>query len=174
MTTFDLGQIQEFVASLDARMGPGMNGASENRATLGATLRDHGALCHEFTEKVREWGRTVFSGRIEFDPEVESVVRAEGALLSARAEDLRKLAVEAEAAGEGLEARGEFQATVDRMNQLLNHWVRPQLAVGPGPRHWQHVPPEWFEEARRQVAALPPLPADWPFSEEQRRELNLP
>ena len=163
MTTFDLVEVQNFVADLDARMSHGLD----------AVLQAHSSLCHEFTEKVREWGRSVFSGRIEFDPEVELVVRAEGARLASRAADLDKLGLAAGSIAENPEAMDTFRSAVERMNRLLNHWVRPQLAVGPGSRHWRHVTPEMVEEARRRVADLPSLPADWPFSEEQRRELGL-
>ncbi len=169
MTTFDLVQVQDFVASIDARMGPDLNGARDNHAALATALREHGELCHEFTEKVRAWGQAVFSGRIEFDPEVESVVRAEGARLANRVADLEKLGLAAGLADVTLGAMDAFRSAVERMNRLLNHWVRPQLAVGPGPRHWRHVTPEMIEEARRRVAALPPLPADWlPDDPEQR------
>ena len=78
MTTFDLVQIQDFVASLDARMGPGLNGESASQTALDAALRAHGELCLEFTEQVRGWRQAVFTGRIEFDPAVETVVLAEG------------------------------------------------------------------------------------------------
>jgi len=169
MTTFDLVQIQEFVAHLDSRMGPGLNGASESHAALATALRDHAELCHEFIEKVLEWRRAIFSGRIDFDPAVESVVRAEGTRLSARAEELQDLVAEAKAANVRLEGSDTFQTNVDRMNRLFNPWLRPQLAVGPGPRHWRHVTPEMIEEARRRIEALPPLPADWlPDDPEQR------
>ena len=169
MTTFDLVQVQDFVASLDARMGPDLDDARDNHAALAVALREHGELCHEFTEKVREWGRTVFCGRIELDLAVETVVRAEGARLAARAEDLRRLADQEVVPGAQLGSQCDFQTAVDRMNKLLDHWVRPQLAVGPGPRHWQHVTPEMVAEAQRRIAALPPLPADWrPNDPDQR------
>ncbi len=170
MTTFDLAQIQEFVASLDARMGPALNGVRASQAALDAALATHAALCHEFTEKLREWKRAVFTGRIEFDPEVETVIRAEGARLAARAEDLYDRGAEREAIDPDPFAP---RPPIARMNKLLTDWLRPQLAVGPGPRSWMHLTPEMIEVMRRQVAALPPLPADFPFTEDQRRRLGL-
>ena len=129
MTTFDLVQVQDFVASLDARLGPDPNGGWDSHAALNVALRDHGELCHEFTEEVRAWGRSVFSGRIEFDPLVEAVVRAEGARLAARAADLEDLGLTAGSTGETSGALDSFRPAVERMNRLLNHWVRPKLAV---------------------------------------------
>lgn len=175
MTTFDLVRIQDFVASLDARMGPGLNGARDDHAALAIALREHGELCREFTEKVREWGRSVFSARVEFDPKVESVFLAEGSRLSARAKDLRGLAASVETVGASPDGATGFETEVGRLDHLLKHWIRPQRSVGPGPRSWQHLTPEMVEERRRRIADLPPLPADWvPADPEQRaRYLKL-
>ncbi len=173
MTTFDLVEVQNFVADLDARMNHGQNGEGSVRVALDAIFRDHASLCHEFTEQVRSWRLAVFSGRTEFNHEVESVLLAEGTRLAVRSEDLRAREREVGLAEPISEVHGEFQAAVDRMNQLMDRWVRPRLSVGPGPRHWQHVTPQMIEEARRRVEALPPLPANWPFTEEQKRALGL-
>ena len=54
MTTFDLVEIQEFAASLDERMGPDLNGARDDHVALASAIQNHGELCHEFTEQVRE------------------------------------------------------------------------------------------------------------------------
>lgn len=171
--TFDLVQVQDFVAGLDARMGDGASRADPEQAAAHLALRDHAGLCHEFTEKVREWGRAVFGGWIEFDPEVELVSRSEGSKLAARAADLQHLGADTVAAGPGFATQDDFQAAVARMSKLLDHWVRPQLSVGPAARHRRNLSPEVMEEARRRLAALPPLPADFPFTEEQRRALGL-
>ena len=121
MTTFDLVQVQDFVAGLDARMGRGLNGAAQEPAALDQLLRDHAELCREFTEKVREWGRAVFGGRIEFDPEVESVVRAEGARLADRAADLEELGLLAGSNGARPGALDAVRTTVEGVNRLLSH-----------------------------------------------------
>ena len=169
MTTFDLVQIQDFVASLDARMGPALNGATDSQAALDAALRDHANLCHEFTEQVRAWRQAVFSGRIEFDPEVETVILAEGARLAARAEDLWNRGAQPGPVELKLTNLSAPQPSIEWMNYLLNPWLRPKLAVGPGPRNWMYLTPEMIEEGRRRIAALPPLPADWmPADPEQR------
>ncbi len=56
-----------------------------------SALREHGELCHEFTEKVREWGRRFSTAGSSSTLKVESVFRAEGSRLAARADDLRGL-----------------------------------------------------------------------------------
>jgi hypothetical protein len=71
MTTFDLAEVRGFAADLDARMDRCDNGEGTECARLDAALRHYVELCCEFREGVREWWREVFSGRVEFDPEVE-------------------------------------------------------------------------------------------------------
>ena len=163
------------MASLAARMGPALNDAAASQTMLDAALRDHAELCHEFTETVRAWRQAVFSGRIEFDPEVETVVLAEGARLAARIEDFWNRGAKPGPVTLDLTDPFAPQPPIERLNHSLRHWVRPQLAVGPGPRNWMYLTPEMIEEGRRRIAKLPPLPADWmpDDSEQQARSRKL-
>ena len=173
MTTFDLVEIRDFVAGIDSRMGPPLNGTRDDPAALAAARRNHAAICREFVATVREWRRLIFSGRIELDPAVEALVRAEAAQLAARADDLHPPGPSPEAPGPPPDDLGEFLAAVEPVRQMVRSWSTPRLAVGPGPRSWMHQTPEMIEEGRRRLATLPPLPADWPFTDEQRRALGL-
>ena len=173
MTIFDLVQVRDYIAELDARMiRDDARASMDAEATVtDADLRRHAALCDEFVAQVRAWCHSIFTGRTAFDPAVESVWLDEGARLSARTRLLTRLAPADARGDEGLIA---CRAASDRLGRLFNPWLRPQLAVGPGPRSWMHQTPEMIEEGRRRIADLPPLPADWPFTDEQRRALGLP
>ena len=169
MTTFDLAAVQSFVADLDARMTPvATTTTTPAPPDRDGMLRDHAALCHEFVEEIRAWGQAVFTGRIGFEEPVEVVFRAEGARLAARAATLQGDM----ALTEDPILIEDFRENVARLNKFLDQWIRPQLAVSPGPRSWMHITPEMAETIRRRVAELPPLPADWlPDDPDQRARL---
>src|SRR5262249_19062861 len=86
MMTFDLADVHSFTADLDARMERCDNGEGMYCATIDATLEHYAKLCCEFTERVRQWGREIFAGRVAFDPEVEAHFRKKGEELHSRAE----------------------------------------------------------------------------------------
>jgi hypothetical protein len=66
-----------------------------------------------------------------------------------------------------------LQAAFSELDRLLNRWVTPKLAVGPSATRWKYPYQAATEEEIRQVAALPPLPADWePIDLDQRERFR--
>jgi len=171
MTTFDLVEVRGFAADLDARMTRCQNGEGMECATLDAALRHHASLCCEFTDKVRLWGREVFAGRVAFDPEVESVWLIEGSRLYTRAMEMCAHSQGAGAPCYILEGQDVLLRALWGLYRLLKGWVTPKLAVGPSARQGLVLDPAAAEEARRRVASLPPLPADWKPDDPQQQAM---
>jgi len=161
MTTFDLSEVRRFAADLDARMNRCDNGEGMECATLDDSLLHYAALCWEFREGVRQWGRAVFSGRVKFDPEVEIVLIGEGTRLYKRADERFAYSRQEEADCFSLDNTTRLGAALKTLSQLLNPWITPKLAVGPSARQELSLTPSVAEEVRRRIEALPPLPVEW-------------
>ncbi len=161
MTKFDLAAVREFAANLDVRMNQCDNGEGTECMDLDNTLRHYASLCCEFRDGVRQWGQAVFRGRIAFDPEVERVWKDEGTQLYNRACDLLSYGDTAEIPCYVLDGVGALRSSLLGLHQLLTLWVTPKLAVAPSARQKLEMTPSAVEEAKRRIAALPPLPADW-------------
>ncbi len=182
MTTFDLVEVREFTATIDARLKQCDNGEGTVCATLEESLRHYAGLCDEFREGVRAWGRAVFSGLVVFDPEVERLVLVEGKRL------LDQTVAKADHAGAMesnhtqltdsgccyvLDGLPTLRSALRKLSQFFDPWVTPGLSVGPAARVRRHHTTEQFEAIRLRLAAMPPLPADWqPDDPEQRRALQ--
>ena len=173
MTTFDLAEVRDFTAGIGTRMDRCLDGEGTECAPMDAALRHFAELCREFCDQVRRWGDAVFSGRVEFDPEVERVLKEEGWRLHSR---VTKARGRAEMNGLHLDAPSELnavQAAFSELDRLLNRWLTPKLAVGPSPTRWKYPHQAATEEEVRQVATLPPLPADWePIDPDQRERFR--
>ncbi len=171
MTTFELAEVRAFVAGLDTQVSRCENGEGMECATLDDALRYHATLCCQFCSAVREWGKAVFSGRVAFDPEVETVWRTEASDLFVLASEMYALGVKADVPCWELEGRDALGAALWDMHRLFSRWVTPKLAVGPAARHQPALSAGEVEEARRRIDALPPLPADWqPATPKQQRQ----
>jgi hypothetical protein len=171
MTTFDLAEVRNFAADLDARMDRCDNGEGMVCSTLDATLRHYAALCCEFREHVRGWGRAVFAGRVAFDPSVEQVWHDGCSHLARRAFDVLMLGEKAEVPCGELDGKVALAYALLELYRLLDGWVTPQLAVGPSARRGLNLPPAAAEEVRRRLESLPPLPADWEPADPRRQKL---
>lgn len=173
MTAFDLAEVRSFAADLDARMNRCDNGEGMECASLDDALRHYAALCCEFRESVRQWGRAVFAGRVAFDPEVERVWLDEGVRLYSRAVETLAYGQQAEGPCYTLDGQAVLQSALWDMYQLIRKWVTPKLAVGPSARQGLPLIPAVSEEVRRRIDALPPLPADWqPSDPRQQSQLK--
>jgi hypothetical protein len=162
MTTCNLAEVRAFTADVDARMDQCDNGEGVYWATIDATLKLYAQLCCEFTEGVRHWGREIFAGRLAFDPEVETVWRHKGEALRRRAENWLALGrLDGVQPCYELENLNALEAALGRLQILLDEWLTPKRALGPGARQGSPLSPAALEEARWRLDALPPLPADW-------------
>jgi hypothetical protein len=171
MTTFDLAGVHEFTADIGTRMDRCDDGEGAECATLDHVLRHYAQLSCEFIEGVRRWGDAVFSGRAKFDPEVERVWKEEGWRLHARAMELLGRGQGTAGSGSILEGRQALQSALWDLDRLLRGWVAPKLAVGPSARRRLVPGQAATAEELRQVASLPPLPADWEPDEPGQRAL---
>lgn len=171
MTNFDLVEVRNFAANLDARIEQCDNGEGMECANLDATLQQYAKLCCELRDKVREWGRAVFTGRVAFDPEVEQVWMDECFQLYVRAAEMASHGLKAESSCWVLDGQGQLQAALWGLYQLLNPWVTPHLAVGPSARQRAALSQAATDEARRRIEALPRLPADWRPDDPRQRSL---
>lgn len=171
MTRFDLAGVHEFTVGIGTRMDQCDDGEGAECATLDSALRRYAKLCCEFIEGVRGWGDAVFSGRAKFDPEVERVWRDEGQRLQTRAMELLGRGQRIEGPCYTLEGRQTLQSALWDLDRLLRGWVTPKPAVGPSARR-RFIPGQAAtEEELRQVASLPPLPAEWEPDEPGQRAL---
>ena len=161
MTTFDLAEVRNFAANLDARMDLCDNGEGMECANIDATLRHYANLCCEFRKGVRQWGRSVFSGQVAFDPEVEKVLQDEGHRLLTRAAEMLAYGQQAEVPCYALGGQAALQSTLLGLYMLLDKWVSPKLAVGPSARQGLDLEPAAAEAAKLKIGSLPPQPADW-------------
>jgi hypothetical protein len=160
MTTFDLAGVRDFTAAMDARMERCDTEEGTECAKLDAILRRYAELCREFGDHVRGWGDAVFTGRVDFDPEVERLWREEGSRLRARAMEAWQCGQAAEGTYFILEGLDSLRAAIDELGRLLQGWVTPKLAVGPAAKRWRYPDQAATEEERRRVASLPPRPAN--------------
>lgn len=171
MMTFDLADVRRFTADLDARMDQCDNGEGMECANLDGTLRHYAALCCEFCERVRQWGRAIFYGQAAFDPEVEKLWLDEGIELYRRASGLWAYGQEMKGECFVLQNGAALGAALWRLERLLSAWVTPKPAIAPLARHGVALTGAAKEEAQKRVDALPPLPADWQPTDPRRRPL---
>jgi hypothetical protein len=171
MTTFDLTEVRAFAADLDARMDRCDNGEGMECATLDASLSRYAELCCAYINEVRQWGRAVFTGQVEFDREVERVLLDEGSRLQSRAKALCARGQRAEGPCYVIEGHRSLQAALWELDRLLRPWVTPARAIGPLARQGLTLDDPVAEEASRRVASLPPLPEDWQPSDPRLRAM---
>jgi hypothetical protein len=172
MTTFDLPEALGFASDLDAGMDRCDNNEGPESPTLDDVLQTYAQLCREFCDQIRQWGDAVFSGRSEFDTEVERVLKEGGSRLYARASAILAYARQrAVMSSPPYESHLALHAALWDLDRLLKGWVTPKLAVGPSAKRWRHPEQAATEEGRRRVASLPPLPADWQPHDPQLRAL---
>lgn len=159
MTTFDPADVRAFAANLNARMDQCDDG--KEFTDLDGTLRQYAAVCCEFCNRCREWGRAIFSGRVAFDPEVERIWLREGFRMQARASELWEHCLAGSRESFVLERGAALGSALHCLERLLFDWVTPKLAIAPLARRGLGVTPADATEVQRRIDALPPLPADW-------------
>ena len=158
MTTFDLAEVREFAADLDARMDRCDNGEGMECANLENSLRHYAKTCCEFREKVIQWARAVFTGRAALDMDDEVMLLEKGAGLYHRAVALLAYAEETCFV---VDASAELRSALWELYLMFQEWVTPRLAVGPSARQGLPLDPAAAEMARQRIKSLPPLPANW-------------
>jgi len=161
MPNFDLVEVENFVADLEARITRCENGEGMECTTIDELIRHHGMVCFEFIDRVRAWANGIFSGQIAFDEEVERLWKTEGARLLSRAKEMYDRGKRAEEECYILDGRSCIMWAGCELAVLLEGWISPKLAIGPAARHNPVLPTSAALEAESKIASLPPLPADW-------------
>lgn len=172
MTTFELNDVRAFADELDADIARCESGEGLECTSLEMVLEYYAGLCCKYVDAVRAWGRAVFAGRVAFDNEAERILRAEGQRLYSQAAEMTAYSRQAERECYELEGCRRLEAALWHMQGLLENWVTPKLAVGPTARQGLPLGPAEAEEARRRIAALPPLPADWEPTDPRLRAMH--
>lgn len=168
MTTFDLAEVSDYAADLEARRVRCDNGEGMECANLDAELLHYTGLCREYLVNCRDWYRGVFSGRLRCEPAVERVWREYGQrLLNGSAEKLRRAE-----ADDGVcyivSGQSRFADVVRELERFVSNWVTPTLAVAPSARRKLNLTDAEIAEVRRRLDDMPPVPADW-----QPRDVTL-
>jgi hypothetical protein len=173
MTTFNLAEVHDFTAGIGTRMERCLHGEGAEWATLDDALKNYARLCREFIDGVRQWKDAIFHGRAEFDPQVEVLLKEEGRRLHSGALDRYTHGRQSEVSSSPSENLDALAAALRDLERLLAFWVTPKIAVGPSATRWKYPHQAATEEEIRQVATLPPLPADWePIDPDQRERFR--
>ncbi|MGL6075536.1 MAG: hypothetical protein ACRC8S_15385 [Fimbriiglobus sp.] len=122
--------------------------------TLEAKLRTYAKKCQEFQKHIKEWAGAVFSGREPFDEAVEKLWQEEGWKLHDRADHLLNEGKAQEALCYFLAEKRTLHNSLLELKSILEHWVRPQLAVGPAARLGLRVSPEEASAIKQRLAGL--------------------
>ena len=154
MTTFDLAEVREFTATIDARLKQCDNGEGMGCSSIEGSLRHYATECRKFRQEVCNWALAVFSGRIVFDAKVEEFVLKEGQRLLGRAVAKAEYADRMEYGCYMLEGRVALKDALMDLARLLNPWVRPQLSVGPAPRADLILTTEQKQEINTRIATI--------------------
>lgn len=154
MASSDLDEVRNFVAGIDDRMGHCADVEGAGGADPDAATRCQADLCLEFIERVKQWGRDVFRGKIPFEPEVEAVFRGEGDRLLSRALDLIGRGQESGGSSADGASRDRLRGATEELERLLRTWVTPGLSVSPSARGGLKLEGEALEAVRRKVESM--------------------
>jgi hypothetical protein len=171
MTTFELDEVRSFAANLDAQMDRCDNGEGIECATIDATLAHYTEVCRRFCCEVRLWARSVFTGRTQYQAEVEKAFTDAGFELFVRAKEMswhgERLIPECFEFSGG----NDLKSVLWMMEALLDDWITPKLAVGPAARRPFDADSEVDERSKSAIDLLPPLPPDWEPTDQKLRVL---
>ena len=127
MTTFDLADVNTFVADLDAQMDHCDNSEGIDRAKPDEILGRYAKVCCSYRIHVRQWARAVSADAAVYDPRVEQTLRNKGHQLYCRALEICQR-------GQGNEAPSYelviLESALWELYRLFRCWVSPQPAVG--------------------------------------------
>jgi hypothetical protein len=124
-----------------------------SRTTIEAKISTYTEECQDFQKRIREWARAVFAGQEHFDEAIEKVWQAEGWKLYRRVKSFTLELRDDQAVGTliGVDLLTQAQ---EELRTILEHWVRPQLAVGPAARMGLRVSAEEASAIRERLASL--------------------
>jgi hypothetical protein len=175
--TLDLAAVRRFTDDLNEQVRRCENGEGTICSDRDASIHHYVRLCANLHDYIGQWAHAVFSGRLEFDPEVDSLLNAEARRLLRRAKRVAARGRVMDGECFELKALDALHYHIVHFDYLLENWVKPRIAVSPGPRTQLSQPAA--EEIAQRIASLPPMPKDWRpsdpdqlvFFQKQREEL---
>jgi len=157
--TLDLPAVRRFTDDLTERLRRCDNGEGSICSNLDQMINHYVQLFGELRTCVNDWARSVFTSRIEFDQEVENVLKAESRYILRRA---KQIAAQGRAMGEecfALEGLNALHFHIADFDYLLENWVSPRRSVSPAPRLRTSTEVELHMLER--LKRLPMLSSDW-------------
>lgn len=157
--TLDLAAVRRFTDDLNEQVRRCENGEGMICSNLDESISHYVHLCLQLRRFINEWARAVFSGEIEFDPEVDALLNSEARRLLRRA---KRVAARGRAMdGECFELGDldDLHYQVADFDYLIENWVKPRLAIAPSPRI--PIPEAAATEIAERLRKLAPLPSGW-------------
>lgn len=157
--TLDLAAVRRFTDDLNDQVRRCENGEGITCSNLDEAISHYVRLSASLHDYIGQWAQAVFSGRLEFDPDVDSLLNAEARRLLRRAKQIAARGRVMDGECFELKALDALHYHIVNFDYFLENWVKPRLAVSPAPRNRLHQPVA--EEIAKRIAALPLLPSDW-------------
>lgn len=88
--------------------------------------------CDRYIERVKAWGYGIISARLEYDADIEKLLKD---------------------AGHTLVTSGGQSSDAGKLRAFLEDWVTPSPSVSPSARLGWWLPPELVAEGRQRIAA---------------------
>ena len=129
--TNELENARQFAAGLEAAMQK--THQATHHETFPQAMTDFVQYCAEMRRTLNQWRLRVFKGQIEFDADVEVVLKEATAKLLQEAKGIAVLGRQG-GTYDAFPALHELHYFLADLGYLLEHWKSPSLAVGPGPR----------------------------------------
>lgn len=157
--TLDLTAVRRFTDDLNEQVRRCENGEGMVCSNLDESIGHYVRLCAELRAYIGQWAQAVFSGKLEFDPEVDSLLNAEARRLLRRAKQVAARGRVMNGQCFELQGLDDLHYHIAALDYLLENWVKPRLAVSPAPR--VALSEATKREISERLATLPTLPSDW-------------
>lgn len=155
MKTYDYEQAAADLVPLKAKFDDCTHGEGNECQMLDERLDCCAEICCEFSAAITRWAASVFSGEVVYDPEAESLFRAEAAQIYAQAMKFWQVGRKAEVPCFDLPGQLKLQAALFELGWVLDGWVSPKLSVAPSARVRPALSAEERATVQKQLASLP-------------------
>ena len=160
MTVFDVEQVRQIAADINSQLDR-CESDKTHCQTIDQSLTCCADICYKFIGIVQKWGQDVFAGRVAFNPNAESLLKAELAQAYSRAVKAWEVGRKAEIPCYDLPGQCRLESALWNLGRLIDGWVTPRISVGPSARRELYSDSSFYEEARKRIASLPILPIGW-------------
>lgn len=132
LASFNQEEVRSFISDLDRRRGACNEG--DFCSDLDLVLACHLDTCKNLLDTVRQWASSVFTGKVEMDPVVEAMFKAELRRTLCAARPHEEHAYEVVNECYRFERLEDLSLTLQEIERILKNWVTPQRSISPGPR----------------------------------------